>query len=192
MQNYPTDEELYEIVKWSMNRLSYKFAFGYFEPEDLVQWAFIKSKEVLHKWDRERPLNKFLSYHLKNQLCNLRREKLERIDAPCGNCPFDAYIKNTCVKYQNMDDCDLFRKWSRRNSAKKSIMQPVSINDHNFNSENSDLNEVDSVDFFSRIIISLTVEESGQFVRLQSGELSPHQVPNLIGKIQEWLEDEDL
>lgn len=70
--HYIIDEVIKKIVKKSM--------FGYFTHEDLKQEAWIIAIKAVEsdKYDKTRPLEKFLYRHIKNRLTNFRRDRYHR------------------------------------------------------------------------------------------------------------------
>lgn len=59
-------------------RTATKFTFPNYTIEDLIQEAYIMGMEGLQRWDGRRPLENFLSTHIKNRLINLKRDKYFR------------------------------------------------------------------------------------------------------------------
>jgi len=112
-------------------KLIYKFKFGYHEIEDMKQQAAIFALEGLENYDSSRPLENFLWTHVRNRLFNFKRDNYFRPDNVCVGCPFfDPKCKksiNQCAKYKNKPDCDIYAQWNDRNTLKKNLMQPTSI-----------------------------------------------------------------
>ncbi len=94
-----SDDDFYKIVTKIAKRLSYRFKFGYMDNEDIAQECYLLAREALDRYDGKRPLEHFLSVHLRNRLSNFRRDNFTRLDA-------------VCQKIQN---------------DKKSIMEPLDI-----------------------------------------------------------------
>lgn len=121
-----SETELLRVIDVISKKLAYKFKFGYHEIEDMKQQISIFAIEGLKNYDHKRPLENFLWTHVRNRLFNYKRDNYQRPDKPCLTCPlYDPAKKQSasaCLKYQNKDDCDLYAKWSVRNSSKKNLM----------------------------------------------------------------------
>jgi len=123
-----TEAEVVEIIDVIGNKLASKFRFGYHETDDIKQQIFIFALKGLEKYDNVRPLENFLYIHVKNRLCNLKRDKFERLDKPCLTCPaYDLALPSQCAVYNNKENCELYDGWFRRNGAKKNLMNAVNI-----------------------------------------------------------------
>ena len=61
-------------------RLASKFTFPNYEEDDIVQEAFIIGMEAMNRYDEIRPLENFLSIHIKNRLKNFKRDNYYRPD----------------------------------------------------------------------------------------------------------------
>ncbi len=73
-----TESEVLEVVNRICDRYAYKFKFGYFEPDDIRQEAFIIAIDALERYDEGRPLENFLAVHVKNRLNNFKRDRYYR------------------------------------------------------------------------------------------------------------------
>ena len=73
-----TESEVLEVVNRICDRYAYKFKFGYFEPDDIRQEAFIIAIDALERYDESRPLENFLAVHVKNRLNNFKRDRYYR------------------------------------------------------------------------------------------------------------------
>lgn len=129
-----TEQEVLEAIDRVANGLGHKFRFGYHGLEDMKQEARMEALKALDSYDASRgKLETFLWTHVKNRLSNLKRNKFERYDKPCLNCPLKAYdpqcleSSNQCTEYDDKDDCKPYYNWSKRNFSKKNIMSPVGM-----------------------------------------------------------------
>ena len=126
-----TEDEVLQVINNVANRLASRFKFGYHELEDMRQEARLLALQGLDKYDNERPLENFLWTHVRNRLFNLKRNKYERPNKPCDDCPIKAYRKNSvkfpseCTEFEDKFNCSLYSGWFTRNTAKKNILQPV-------------------------------------------------------------------
>ena len=116
-----TDEELYEMVVAISRDLSRGLKFGLYTEEDILQEAWIWAKDALPRYTGDGKLFNFLYTHIKYRLMNLRRNKYERIQAPCVKCPLNAYVDGECTAYQIMEDCSYWMSWKIRNDKKKNL-----------------------------------------------------------------------
>jgi len=62
------------------SRLANKFTFPNYEADDIAQEAFIIGVEAMNRYDGVRPLENFLSIHIKNRLKNFKRDNYYRPD----------------------------------------------------------------------------------------------------------------
>ena len=67
-----TEQEVLAVIEKIANRYCHKFKFGYFTAEDIKQEAFIIAVDALDRYDERRPLENFLSSHVKNRLINFK------------------------------------------------------------------------------------------------------------------------
>ena len=67
-----------DVINKICDRYAYKFQFGYFEPDDIRQEAFIIAIDALERYDESRPLENFLAVHVKNRLNNFKRDRYYR------------------------------------------------------------------------------------------------------------------
>ena len=99
-----TEAEVLAVINKICDRYAYKFQFGYFEPDDIRQEAFIIAVDALNRYEEGRPLENFLAVHVKNRLNNFKRDKY--------------YRQNK----KKQDD-----KQEKLNNSKKFLMEPLDI-----------------------------------------------------------------
>lgn len=133
-KNNKIDEQTFlKVLDNISKRLAYKFKFGYHSFEDMKQQAAIFALEGLERYDNSRPLENFLWTHVRNRLFNYKRDNYQRPDKPCLKCRFYdpkcSKSTNQCSEYKNKDNCEEYSSWNNRNSNKKNIMKPSSIED---------------------------------------------------------------
>jgi len=153
-----TEEQFIDMVNNIANKLANKFKFGYYGIEDIKQECFIQAMDALNRYDSSRPLSNFLWSHIKNRLCNLKRDKYFRLEKPCDKCPLNAYIAkdNSCKLYENKMDCSLYNVWSTKNSSKQNIMNPIGISCINDTNEENIVKKND--EFFNKIAAKEIIE----------------------------------
>lgn len=127
----PTEKEITQAIRKISQRLASKFKFGYFTDEDIEQEVAIICIEAVKSYDGKRPLENYLWSCTKNRLCNLKRNKYERLDKPCLKCPLYDPKKlcstSECSEYEEKTDCKIYRDWLTRNSCKKTLMNSSGI-----------------------------------------------------------------
>lgn len=84
-----TEQEVTDIIHRVARRFSYKFRFGYHDTEDIYQQSSLFACEALPRFTPGRNLEKFLNTHVKNRLCNYKRDNFERLNSPCEECKKD-------------------------------------------------------------------------------------------------------
>ena len=123
-----TEDEVVAIIDRVVSKVAVKFKFGYHDLEDMKQQARLFALECLPRYDEKRPLENFIWVHVHNRLFNFKRDNYERPSRPCNGCPmFDKGLRSECKKYGDKIECDPFKYWFTRNSAKKNLMRPVEL-----------------------------------------------------------------
>lgn len=128
--NTPSGEECPELtaegiraVQIIVREIGSGWEFGYWDSEELLQQAYVWAIEALPHWDSERNLYTFLNVVIRRKLFNLRRNKFERHERPCHNCPLEAFLPpDGCSAYEEKRNCELYNNWLVRNERKKSVM----------------------------------------------------------------------
>lgn len=192
----PTILAAIEKVK---TRLANKFKFGYYEKEDLEQEISIMCLQVVEKYDGRKPLENFFWVHCKNRLCNLKRDKYERLDKPCIGCPFfdpNKKVANSeCTKYENKTCCELYDYWIRRNDRKKNLVNKsaegdVSYNNHTYETEFDEEDKTKVLDIIDRLI---PIELREDYIKYKYGvRLNALKVRNIQAEILKICKENNI
>jgi len=75
-----TEDQVVSTIYKISSRLASKYTFPNYEAEDISQEAFIIGMEAMNRYDGVRPLENFLSIHIKNRLKNFKRDNYYRPD----------------------------------------------------------------------------------------------------------------
>lgn len=75
-----TQEQVVSTITRVSHRLASKFTFPNYEEDDIAQEAFIIGMDAMDRYDGVRPLENFLSIHIKNRLKNFKRDNYYRPD----------------------------------------------------------------------------------------------------------------
>lgn len=67
-----------EIIMSVAKRIAARFTFPNYDVEDITQEAYIMGMDAIQRWDGVRPLENFLSVHIRRRLMNLKRDKYFR------------------------------------------------------------------------------------------------------------------
>ena len=185
--NKVSEEEFLIVLDNISKRLAHKFRFAYHDIEDMKQQAAIFAIEGLEKYDNKRPLENFLWTHVRNRLFNYKRNNYQRPDKPCLNCPFfDKNLTqstNQCSKFSNKNDCDLYASWSKRNEAKKNIIQPSHIEDESYYKSKGDFNlNVQNQELIKFLDDNIETEYRENYLKLKHGVKIPKQQLNKLKK----------
>lgn len=171
-----TEDDFLKALDNISKKLIYKFKFGYHDIDDMKQQAAIFAMEGLEQYDSKRPLENFLWTHVRNRLFNFKRDNYYRPDNVCESCPFyDAKCKkstNMCAKFKNKNDCEIYSHWLDRNTVKKNLMQPSSIDvqDSNNMSESDNLLEsLGNSEIISLIEDNLETKHRETYLKLKHG-----------------------
>lgn len=97
-----TEEQVVSVIYKIASRLASKFTFPNYEEEDIAQEAFIIGMEAMNRYDEVRPLENFLSIHIKNRLMNFKRDNYYRPDD--GKAEKIQQGKKKLLDAQSMDD----------------------------------------------------------------------------------------
>lgn len=129
-----TEGEILEIIERVVNVLANKFTFGVYDLADIKQHGRLKALEAINsgKYKEGLPIDKFIYTHVRNRYMNLKRDKYSRNEPPCLKCPFrNLTLASGCSEFNNKNNCELFAKWDKNNSAKKSLARPgdLTVND---------------------------------------------------------------
>ncbi len=123
-----TEQEVTDIIHRVARRFSHKFRFGYHDAEDIYQQSSLFACEALSRFTPGRNLEKFLNTHVKNRLCNYKRDNFERLNSPCEECKnCDSHNNRRCKNFTDILDCKTYRKWISRNSSKRNLMMPIEM-----------------------------------------------------------------
>jgi len=198
MLERPSDDELVEIIDQISLRLSYKFRFGYHEIEDMKQQAHVFALEGIEHWDHKRPLENFLWTHIRNRLYNFKRNNYSRPEKPCYNCPIKAYdpkclkSDNECMEFDQLTECELYKGWSERNAAKRSLMTSIT-NMYDAAGRNNLLSTVSRREIFGIIDQAVPVQYREDWIRLvNSLKLSKVKRERIIDIIQDILKENGI
>ncbi len=167
-----TEAEFIQALDNISKKLIYKFKFGYHEAEDMKQQAAIFAMEGLKNYDNSRPLENFLWTHVRNRLFNFKRDNYFRPDNVCVKCPFfdpeNKLSQNKCSKFTNKNDCDIYSTAEHRNTIKKNIMKPCTIEyDHSVDEDLSSL--IGNGELVDLIESKISIKYRETFLRLKGG-----------------------
>jgi DNA-directed RNA polymerase specialized sigma24 family protein len=151
-----TESEVLEVINKICERYAYKFQFGYFEPDDIRQEAFIIALDALDRYEEGRPLENFLAVHVKNRLNNFKRDKYYR---------------------QNKKKDD--DRQAQLNNSKKFLMEPLDIsnirdeNERNMRDDNDFVELIANSELLSIIDEKLDVTYRSDYLRMRDGAYVP-------------------
>lgn len=155
-----TEESVLATIDKIANRLAAKFKFGYNDMDDMKQQARMFAIEGMERYNPKLPLENFLHVHVRNRLFNFKRNKYERPDKPCFDCPMyeaDANkARSMCLQYEDKSECALYQSWLVRNTCKKNLMQPI------------DLSEVVNNEHEKRLSDTVTPDDKMQLKELEA------------------------
>jgi len=144
--NGMTENEVVEIINKIARRLSTIFRFGYYSADDIFQEAWIIAIEGLNRYSVQKgPLENFLWIHVRNRLCNFKRNKYERLEKPCKRCIYDC---------EESPLCEIYNKWLKRRDSKKNLVDMIDLNcvDDKYEKNMKIVNEYGDIDHLSEII----------------------------------------
>jgi len=200
-----TEEDVLSSIDRVANGLAYKYKFGYYGVDDMKQEARLLAIEGLERYDSSRgKLETFLWTHVSNRLFNIKRNKYSRPDKPCFDCPLNAYDPdcknsiNQCTEFSDKSNCDPYKSWEKRNSAKKNIMCPIEMgnvkDEHERNmSKNEDIG--DQIDFLSMVDLiesSIPISLRKTWIKMKNDiKISKLERTKLLDFINKLISEED-
>jgi len=199
-----TEEEVLYSIEVIVKGLSYKYRFGYYDIDDIRQEARTAAIKGLEKYDPTKgKLQTFLWTHVKNQLFNLKRNKFERHDKPCFNCPLKAYdpdclnSDNQCTAFDDKLNCKPYYNWLKNNSAKKNLMSPVTIDnvqmehESNMKEESDIVEDINTANIISLLDSKIPVNLRPLWIKMKNDiKINKADRGKILSAIQEILEEE--
>jgi hypothetical protein len=182
-----TEDQVVEIINNVVNRLARKFVFGYFDVDEIKQYGRQFAIEAMPDYDEKRPLENFLWTHVHNRLCNLKRNKYERLSKPCAKC----------AARNDGSLCDKCEKRQRVNSSKKNLMCAIGIDETcvdgetNMYTSGNVLEDIANREILSLIDTSLSVDSRPIFIKLKNGiKISKAERKQLLDEIKDIINDD--
>ena len=187
-----TEDEIVQIIDIIAKRLARRFKFGYHEVQDIEQQARLIAWEGMANYDGVRPLENYLWVHVKNRLCNFKRDNFIRPNSPCDKCMF---FQHSCTKHDNEKECDIYEKWVAATVAKLNIVYPIGfscVDDYNEDNMSESIVSGDiAVGNELKVLIDkyLPVEFRHFYVKFLNGyKLLPQQKNALLGELRNIIE----
>tara|TARA_B100002019_G_scaffold73571_1_gene63555 strand:+ start:8821 stop:9441 length:621 start_codon:yes stop_codon:yes gene_type:complete len=166
-----SDEQFLATLDIITKKLVYKFKFGYHDIEDMKQQAAIFALEGLKKYDHSRPLENFLWTHIRNRLFNYKRDNYQRPDKPCVTCPLyqpNNHISD-CSEFKDKLNCKSYKSWFHRNNSKKSIMQPIYIENQDPENKKNFIDHLSNQELIENIEELLPIKYRETFLKIKYG-----------------------
>ena len=170
-----TQEEVLDEIKTVCRSISTQINFGYYDKEDIEQEGIILGITVLGDYDFERPLANFIYTHVRNRILNLQRKLLTRTDPPCLLChqSISGHSGHTDGKM-----CDSYKKWHKLNFTKRSLMEPMELEEGIAKDTVSDLSE--TKDLITKIDSLLPIYLRASYLRMRAGENVPENIKEQV------------
>lgn len=175
-------ETVLKVIQKVSKRVARKFTFGFHDQEDIEQDIYIIAIEALEYYDPSRPLENYLTVYVSNKLKNEKRNKYHRIDYVCSSCNNEDGMCSVCQKYH------------RRNNAKKSLMEPLDINQVRGIFEKSvsyyTENETEIKEILALIDANLESSYREDYLKMRSGvKISNFRRRTIIKRVNEIIRD---
>lgn len=189
-----SEEEVLALIEKISKRLAYKFIFPPYEYGDVVQEGIILGIEGLEKYSDTYPLENFLWVHIRRRLCTFKRNNYVRLNKPCLNCPFKAYIKqgDICTKFKEKEECELYVAWDAVIQRKKNINSPISMEYENYQESDctSDLSNKEILELIDK---NISLEMRPLWLKLKgSVKLTRTEMAQIRNDIEIILEKHDI
>jgi len=158
-----TQEQVVSTIITVSNRLASKYTFPNYDVGDIEQEAFIIGMEAMNRYDGVRPLENFLSIHIKNRLKNFKRDHYYRPD------------EGKARQIQN---------------DKKKLLDASSIDNIKYLVTNCECSEnLEERELYEYIDIHLPANMRSDFLRFKNDQpLTKTKKANLIAQLREILE----
>lgn len=158
-----TEEQVVSTITRVSQRLASKFTFPNYDEDDIEQEAFIIGMEAMNRYDEVRPLENFLSIHIKNRLKNFKRDNYYRPD------------EGKAEQIQN---------------GKRKLLEAGSIDEmRNFISTQECSNSLEERELVDYIDINLPANMRADFLRFKNGQpLTKTRKSNLVNELKIILE----
>lgn len=177
-----TEETVLAVIQRISDRFSSKYTFGFYDKEDISQEIFLIAIDALEHYDQCRPLENFLAVYIGNELKNKKRNIYHRIDYKCATC-------------NNLDIfCPMCKNYHRRNNAKRSLMEPIDLNQIKTSFVQSvsyyTENETEVKEFLELIDTNLESFYREDYLKMREGiKISNFKKKIIVKRINEILED---
>jgi DNA-directed RNA polymerase specialized sigma24 family protein len=193
--NY-TEDQVLDIINKVVNQLAPRFVFGSYDADDLRQEGVIWALELLDKgtYDPGRPLDNYIYTHVRNRMCNFKRDRYCRNDPPCRDC----HAGHLCDDGQ---PCKTYSAWRQRNAAKANLQRPLDITNISDERERRTRVESSSSDdaavneLLGKIDRELPVELRGTYLQMRAGVSIPKakrlQVEAAVKEIIGWPSEDN-
>lgn len=130
-------QQTLDIIDKIVKQLSHRFVFSYHDVEDIEQQARIIALEGLKNYDGVRPLENYLFIHVKNRLCNFKRDNFVRLQGPCEKCGSFDKNRKICKEHNDFTKCTSYVKWQANNKGKLNLAYPIEFSHVDDNNESS-------------------------------------------------------
>lgn len=136
-----TEDQVVKSIRRVSSLLAKQYMFPGYDEDDIMQQAMIIAIKQIGQFDISKSRNSkktvvekledFLYVVINNRLNNFKRDNFCRNNPPCLDC----YYGIPCSKG---DICEGFKEWKKKNNARMSIHNPVSLNsnEESFDSDN--------------------------------------------------------
>jgi DNA-directed RNA polymerase specialized sigma24 family protein len=157
------------------------------------QEATIAAWQALDRYDESRPLPNFLWVHIRNSLYNLKRNEFARPTPPCESCPFKAYVKKKCTKFEDPVSCHLYKNWIDKNEKKKNLMSTKeAVDTAGFKTESIE-NTLINRELFAIVDEAIPSTLREDWVRFINGhKLTKVKRDTILATIKQIIEDRDI
>lgn len=195
-------QEVLDTINKVVNKLAYKFRFGYHDVDDIRQQGRMFALDALERFEPERnkKLYNFLYTHVRNRLINYKRDNYSRFQIPCLKCPFyDEFgqkSKNKCMAFSDKMECDKWSVWFKTNQSKKAIVAAPNLGDDYEDcavDESDFLTNLSKKEIVEILDAEIPVEFRADYQRLKQGAFVPVARLRILKEaIIKILEDKDI
>lgn len=194
-----SEDQVLAIIEKVVSQLAPSFTFGYYEVDDIKQEGRIFAIELLEKetYDPERQLENYVFTHVRNRMCNLKRNKFFRNEPPCVAC----HEGRACGP--DGEVCRRYADWKKRNATKANLQRPMDIGRVSNDGERERRARVEpqaeqnaeTAELLGRVDTALPLEFRADWLRMRAGVAVSRnrrsQIEDVIKEIVRWDENSD-
>ncbi len=132
-KRYETFEDAYLVIdemlnkrkgKWTLSSISY---MDYFDVSQIIRIHLWKKFD---QYDRNLPLEPWVSTIISRQMINIRRNHYDTLGRPCLRCAASEGEDLCAIYTKQCNSCPLYAHWEKSKKSAYNINMPLSVENH--------------------------------------------------------------